>query len=199
MQLLRSAAVLATALFLAVACGGSPAASTNPAAKSNSPVAASSSPAVPTPAVTPVAPGSVATPAPVSASADAANICSLVTLAELASATGKTYFAGTVDIGGQCQWNTNQIGAITGDLIIAAIQTLDLATTKSMYGTGGEDVTVSGHAAFYNPGQGVNSLWVDIGGGQLFVLSFPRSGDLDPSFKDVALAIAQDALARMGP
>lgn len=201
MQALRSAAVVAMFTFLVVACGGSPAVSTNPVAKSNPPVAASSTPAAPTATATPVAPGSVVTPASVGTSPDAANICSLVTTAELASATGKTYLPGTVDIGGQCNWNTDDSGANTGassgNLIIAAIQTQDLAGTKSVYGTGGEDVTVSGHAAFYNPGQGVNSLWVDIGGGQLFVLSFPRSGDLDPSYKDVVLMIAQDALARM--
>jgi hypothetical protein len=59
------------------------------------------------------------------------------------------------------------------------------------------DTTVAGHAAFWNPAQGLNSLWVDIGNGQLFVLSFPRSGDLDPSYKAIAESLATIAVSRM--
>ena len=129
MQALRSAAVLATALFLVVACGGSPAVSTNPVAKSNPPVAASSTPAAPTATATPVAPGSVATPASVGTSPDAANICSLVTPAELASATGKTYFCRHRGHRRPVPTGTpnRESGASSGNLIIAAIQTQDLA------------------------------------------------------------------------
>jgi hypothetical protein len=127
----------------------------------------------------------------------AADICSLIPPAALSAATGKAYLPGTVDISGQCEWNTNASGANSGDLIVAGLVTQDLGITKSMFATGGEDVTVAGHPGFYNPGQGVNSLWVDVGGGQLFVLSFPRSGDLDPSFKAVALALATTAVGGM--
>lgn len=202
----RFLAVAAVAVLFVSACGSSmpatsrPASATQPASSvapgaTAPPAATKASVAISAPTTT--TRGSLGTPAAAGGSGGTADICGLLTPAELSSATGKTYLAGSVDIAGQCQWNTNASGANSGDLIIAAVQPLDLGVTKSMFGTGGTDVTVAGHPAFYNPGQGVNSLWVDIGGGNLLILSFPRSGDLDPSYQAIAVKLAEDALAKM--
>ena len=59
------------------------------------------------------------------------------------------------------------------------------------------ELTVSGRAAFYNPKEFYNSLWVDIGGAGTFVLSFPQGGDLNPSYQAIAISLAEIALSRM--
>jgi hypothetical protein len=40
-------------------------------------------------------------------------------------------------------------------------------------------------------------MWVDAGGGRLFVLSFPRSDDLDPSYLPIAQTLATTAVGRL--
>ena len=186
----RVAAVGVFTLSLLIACGGTPAApATNSTTKTSAPVATV---AAPSSVAATIAPGATIPPGATPASSGAAvGVCALLTPAEINAATGLTYLDGTLDLAGQCEWNTNASGANSGDLIIAAIQTQDLAFTKSTFGTGGTDVTVAGHAGFYNPAQGLNSLWVDIGGGQLLILSFPRSGDLDPSYQAIAITLAR--------
>ena len=56
--------------------------------------------------------------------------------------------------------------------VVVAIQYLSLGYVKSSFGQGGSDASVSGHGAFWNPTSGLQSLWVDIGGGAMLVLSF---------------------------
>jgi hypothetical protein len=97
---------------------------------------------------------------------------------------------------GQCMWNTTEVGN-TGDLIYGALQAQQLSFIKSSFGTGGVDTTVSGHPAFWNPTEGLDSLWVDVGNGHLLVLSFPRSGELDPSYKAIAEALAATAIGNL--
>jgi len=127
------------------------------------------------------------------------DVCSLLTPAELNAATGTDdYAAGTLDSVGQCLWNTEGTVNNQGSLIVGYINpdvTLDFI--KSTFGTGGVDATVNGHAAFYNPTQGLGSMWVDVGGGRVFVLSFPRSSDLNPSYTQIAQQLAEIAVGRI--
>ena len=110
---------------------------------------------------------------------------------------GETYVAGTLNSVDQCLWNIEGASSNTGSLIIGYFQAVDLNFIKSAFGEGGVDLTVAGHAAFYNPTEGLGSLWVDVGGGQAFILSFPRSGDLEPSAQAIMVQLAELALGRM--
>jgi hypothetical protein len=82
-------------------------------------------------------------------------------------------------------------------MIIVAVQTEPLSYVKSSFGTGGVDATVNGHAAFWNPTLGLGSMWVDIGGGNLLVISFPRSSDLTAADQAIAQALAEVAVGNL--
>jgi len=189
------------AIVLVAGCGGSATTPTSPAKATTGPVSATAAPAS--------APGAVASPAPVATPAGGAtpaasttgggtaDLCSLLTPADLKTATGKTYLAGTLDAYGQCNWNTDATGVNSGDLVIAALQAEPLSFIKSSFGTGGTDATVGGHAAFWNPTLGLQSMWIDVGGGNLLVLSFPRSSDLTAADGTAAQALAEIAVSHM--
>jgi hypothetical protein len=54
-------------------------------------------------------------------------------------------------------------------------------------------VTVSGHAGYWNPAQGLQSIWVDVGG-RLLVLSFDPVG---PETQAIAQKLAEIAIGKM--
>lgn len=175
--------------IIAIAACGSPApAGTTAPGVTPAPIGATASPAsVPTQAT-------VTTPAPVGGAID---VCSLLTGAEISAATGKSYGEGTLDPVGQCLWNTEGSTGNTGSLVVGYINPAEFSFLKGMFMTGGTELTVGGHAAFYNPTEGLTSLWVDLGGARTFVLSFPQSNDLDPSYHAIAVQLAEIALSRM--
>lgn len=197
MRLSKLAGMAAIAVVFVAACGGSTATPTSPAkaTPTTGPVGATGTPIAPTTApvgatTTPIAP----TASPVAGTGD---VCGLLSPADLKTATGTVYLAGTLDAAGQCNWNTDASGANSGDLIIVAVQAEPLSFVKSSFGTGGVDATVSGHAAFWNPTQGLGSMWVDVGGGNLLVISFPRSSDLTAADQTAAQALAEIAVGNM--
>ena len=196
MRLSKLASLAAIAMVVVAACGGSTTTPTSPPKATTGPVAAttlaSSVPGAPT-AAPPTTPASQTT-APGGGTGD---LCALLTPADLKTATGKTYLAGTLDAAGQCNWNTDASGANSGDLIIVAVQAEPLDFVKSSFGSGGVDATVGGHAAFWNPSQGLGSMWVDIGSGNLLVISLPRSSDLTASDQAVVQALAEAAVSHM--
>lgn len=173
------------------ACGGAatptspPRATTNPITSTAAPASA---PAVATGAPIPSSPASTAA---------GGDLCSLLSPSDLKTATGKTYLAGTLDAAGQCNWNTDASGANSGDLVILAVQAAPLSYIKSSFGSGGSDATVGGHAAFWNPTLGIQSMWVDVGGGNVLVLSFPRSSDLTAADQTAAQSLAEIAAGNM--
>lgn len=63
-------------------------------------------------------------------------------------------------------------------------------------GAGGVDLTVNGRAAFYNVNQGAPTLWVDLGGGRLFILQLSAQAELE-SPRATAQQLAEIALSRM--
>jgi len=139
----------------------------------------------------PAASSAASTPAPVTGTTD---VCGLLTASDLDAATGKQYGPVTNDSTGQCIWNTEGSSANTGDVIILYTQPLDLSFVKSSFGQGGSDATVAGHAAFWNPSQGLGSLWVDIGGGNLLIISQPKSDTLTSAEQQIAQQLAEKAV-----
>lgn len=188
MQLAKLAGTAVISLTLIAACGG-PAATIGPGATSG-PITTAAPNATPTP------PPAAATNPPVGGTID---VCSLLTPAELTAALGETYVAGVPNEFGLCLWNIEGETGNTGSLVQAYIDPQAYSFLHSVMGiqTGVIELTVSGHAAFYNPLEFYNSLWVDIGGAGTFILGFPRSGDLDPSFQAIAVQLAEIALSRM--
>jgi hypothetical protein len=198
--MLKTLTLAATAIIFA-ACGGTPGApSTGPTASPTSPASTASAGPVSTPTATApvsetVSPSSPPVDGTASPQTGTIDVCGLLSPEDLNAATGNDYLEGLLDDFGQCYWDGNQIGgANAGETVIGAITPADLTTIKAMFGDGGVDTTVDGHAAFFNPSEGLGSLWVDIGNGQLLVLSFPQSEDLDPSYQQIAEELAQAAL-----
>ena len=194
MKLSKLALVAVSGLFVAAACGGPAAAPTGSPAPTVGPVGTSS--AVATSSAAPSATAGASQPGATETAGQTAGVCALLDLADVSAATGKQYTDASDDGFGQCLWNTTASGN-TGDLIVGAVQAQQLAFIKSAFGAGGTDTTVSGHPAFWNPTEGLGSLWVDIGGGRLLVLSFPRSGELDASYKLLAQSLAETAVGNL--
>jgi Protein of unknown function (DUF3558) len=189
----KFSALAALAMFAVAACGGSSTASSGAAAPTAAPSAATTTSSAPS-----AAPAGGASQAPAAASAlapaaQAAALCALFSAADLKTATGDAYGAGVPDEFGMCTWRVGGATSNNGKgQIIAAIQDQPLATFKSTF-PGGTDLTVSGHAAYWNPSQGLQSLWVDVNGRTL-VLS------LDPVGTDsqaIAQKLAELAVGKM--
>lgn len=176
--------ISAAMVLLLAACGGAAAPATNQPQVTTAPTAPSAT----------AAPTALATSTP---GTGGFSICSVLTPAELQSVLGVEYDAGTIDLGGQCVWNVPGVQSNNGTLIVGNLQDQDFRILKGMFSSGGSDQTVAGHAAFWNPSEGLGSLWVDVGGAQTFVLSFPRSGDLTAEDLAAALALAEIAVPRI--
>jgi hypothetical protein len=189
---LKLAAVTALTMVAFTACGGSTA--TPAGAGATTPATAAATAAASVAATTGAASSAAATTA--ASQGPTAALCSLLTPAELNAATGKTYEAGVPDTTGGCTWNVGKSQANSGSLIVAAVQEADLATIKGMF-AGGVDTTVAGKAGYWNGKQGLQTMWVDLGGGRLFTLGFPRSEDLGPADQAIAQALAELAVGKM--
>jgi hypothetical protein len=174
-------AASAIAVLTLAACGGSSATPAGAGASVAPETAAPSAAAEPTPD------GAASTsPAPAGEAVDA---CALLTAADLTTAIGEDFEPGVLDSVGQCIWD--------GDTaVVLYVQDAALDFIKSTF-AGGVDATVGDHAAYWNPGEGLRSLWVDLGGGRVLVLSFPKSSDLGPEDQAIARQLAEIALGRM--
>jgi hypothetical protein len=194
----KSIAIAVLALLAVTACGG---ATATPAGQPIPTAAPASTGAGATTAASPAA-GDTAAPPSAAATGGAVvgvphDLCALLTAAEISSLTGKKYEAGVADTTiGTCSWNVGKSSANSGDLIFAGTQAADLALIKGTF-PGGVDATVNGHAAYWNGKQGLGTMWVDLGGGQLFTLSFPRSSDLGETDRALAQRLAEIALGKM--
>jgi len=178
----------ATLTIILAACGGSttsPSGTTTPTA---SPAGGSTGSQAPAATATPAA-GTTSAP-----SAAAVATCDLFTVAELKTATGADYGAGVPDSVGQCVWRVGGATANNGDGQIAAgVQAATLDFIKSTF-AGGVDLTAGGHAAYWNPNQGLQSIWIDIGAGRVLVLSLDP---VDADSQAVAQKLAEIAVAKV--
>jgi hypothetical protein len=191
----KLAALAALAIFAVAACGGSSA--TPAGANATTPPASSAAGASAAGATAAGATASPSGPAATSAASVAApaDLCTLLSAADISAATGKKYEAGFLDSVGTCNWNVGKNPGNSGNLIIASVMDQQLSLIKSTF-PGGSDATVGGHAAYWNGSQGLGSMWVDIGG-KVFILSFPRSSDLGPEDQAIAQKLAELAIAKM--
>jgi hypothetical protein len=165
-------AVAALAILAVAACGGS----------SNAPAGASTPPATP---------GGGTTTSPVS-NGGPVDTCALLSPADLKTVTGGDYAPGVVDSVGQCNWKDQGTGDRT---VVLYVQDATLDFIKTTF-PGGADVTVSGHAGYWNPAEGLRSLWVDVGGRTL-VLSFPMASSLGAEDQANAQKLAEIAISKM--
>ena len=191
MHVLKLAAAAALTIAALTACGGSTA--TPAGAGATTPASSATAPAS-VAATTGAASSAAATSA--ASQGSTAALCSLLSAADLSAATGKKYEAGVPDGIGGCTWNVGKSQANSGDLVLATIQETTLDMIKGTF-PGGADTTVAGHAGYWNGKQGLQTMWVDIGGGRLFLLGFPRSSDLGPPDQAIAQALAELAVGKM--
>ena len=138
--------------------------------------------------VTP-APGAASPAAATSPGGNAGDSCALLSTVDLATTLGGDYAAGALDSVGQCVWS----GA--DGIVVLFVQDVELEFIKSTF-TGGVDTTVGGNAAYWNPAEGLRSLWVDVGDGQTLVLSFPQTSDLGPEDQAKAEKLAEIAIGK---
>jgi hypothetical protein len=174
-------ALAALAILAVAACGAASTAPTTAANPTAAPGAGTTT--------TPVPVGEV-TPAPAGQPVD---LCGLLSAADLKTITGEDYGEGKPDGYGQCFWRVGDTDVNQGDgQVAAAIQDVPLSTVKGMF-AGGVDVTVSGRAAVWNPNEGLQTLWVDIGGRTLG-LSFDPVGD---DGQAIAVKVGEVAIANL--
>jgi hypothetical protein len=190
---LKVTAIAVLAILTIAACGG---ASATPAGQAAT--AAPASGAAGATAAASAAGGATGAPATAGGAAVGlpTDLCSLLTAAEISTATGKKYEAGVPDAYGQCSWNVGKSTANSGESIIVGSQAAELSFIKSSF-PGGVDATVAGHAAYWNGKQGLGTMWVDLGGGKVFTLGFPRSEDLGETDRALAQKLAELAFAKM--
>ncbi len=182
-------ATIAFAMSTLAACGGSTAATAPPVGAS---LPAAGTPAATSAVVPSASAGTAATPPVAAASVD---LCGLLSPADLKTVTGDVYGAGVLDQYGLCTWRVGGAQANDGKgQVIAAVQAVTLDFVKSSYGSGGTDATVSGHAAFWNPTQGLQTMWIDISGGNCLTLSFDPIVDNSQTF---AQRLAEIAVSKM--
>lgn len=179
-------AVAALAIVMVAACGGSSPAPTVGVA----PTAATTTPTPAAPTLPPASSTST-TPAPAGGTVD---MCALFTPADLKTVTGGNYAGGGVSASvGQCTWSGGGAGVTSGhSIVIATIGDNPLAVYKGAF-PGGVDLTVSGHAGYWNPVPGFKSIWVDVGGRTLILTIDPAGAD----GQAVAQKLAEIAVARM--
>ena len=191
MKSLKLIALAAVAICALSACSGSAAAPTAAASVPNGGSSAGPSSG----AVASTTGGQAPTPTAQGPAGGSVDLCGLISPTDLKTVTGSDYGAGVLDSVGECTWRVG--GATVNDgkgQIVAAVQATTIDFIKSSFGSGGSDVTVSGHTGFWNPTSGLQSIWVDIGGGNLLVLS------LDPivdNSQSTAQKLAEIAVSKM--
>ena len=139
-------------VVVVAACGGAATPTQGPAATQ-------------TPATATVAPpatsGTIGTAAPTTGAVG--NACSLLTAAELKTATGLAYGEGADDGYGQCVYRVGGGTVNNGDgqITVAYVES-PLATLKTSFPTGAA-FDLQGTAAYWVPDKGVQTMWIDLG------------------------------------
>jgi hypothetical protein len=115
--------------------------------------------------------------------------CALISADELSEATGADYGDGVADDYGQCTWRVGGATANNGEgQLVVVVQEVGLDVITSTF-TGGVDATVDGRDAYWNPDEGLQSLWVDLGG-RCLVLSFDPVDDGSQAVAEEVAAVA---------
>jgi hypothetical protein len=183
-------AVATLTIFAVAACGSA----ATPAPATQAPATLAAATPGSSGAATPVtATGSPTGAASVPAGA-ATDPCSLLSAADLNKVTGAKYAAGVFDATYKwCDWNVAVKDG--GGEVILAISDNPFATVKGVL-LQGVNLTISGHAAFWDPESGVMSMLVDLGGKTL-ELSFPKASKEGVVDQAMAQKLAELALSKM--
>jgi hypothetical protein len=127
------------------------------------------------------------------AASDPIDTCALIDATELSEATGADYGDGVDDGYGQCVWRVGGATSNNGEgQLVVAVQDATLDFIKSVF-TGGVDSTVDGRDAYWNPDEGLQSMWVDLDG-RCLVLSFDP---VDADSQAVAQQVAEIAVGHL--
>jgi hypothetical protein len=180
MTFLKLAAAAAVLVFATTGCGDSDGGS-----DADSPGAADETSSTPQAETTPrgTAP----------ASSDPIDTCALISAEELSTATGAEYGEGVADDYGQCTWRVGGATSNNGDgQLVVAVQDATLDFIKSTF-PGGVDTTVGEHDAYWNPDEGLQSMWVDLDG-RCLVLSFDP---VDDGSQAIAEQVAEIAVGNL--
>lgn len=191
-QLVAKAALTSALVLIVAGCGAAATpAPANPGSSAAPSTGAATTPAgAATPGATTATAGATASSAP----GGATDPCSLLSAADLTTVTGGKFAAGAFDA--TYNWCDYIVAAKDGGgEVIVAISDNAFATVKGAL-TQGVDLTVSGHAAFWDPEQGVQSMLVDVGGKTL-ELSFPKPTSDGAVDQAKAQKLAELALAKM--
>jgi hypothetical protein len=176
-------AVAALAIFALAACSAASTAPTDAGTASSAPTDAGTASSAPG--------GETAAPA---SAAGAVDLCALLSPADLKTVTGDDYGAGVLNSLRLCVWRVGGAAVNNGDgQVVADDQGGALAAVKSAF-AGGVDVTVSGHDGYWDPAEGLQSIWVDLGGGRTLVLSFDP---VAPDGQAIAQALAEIAIGNI--
>ena len=148
-------AAAVTSIFVVAACGSGGAPASAPAATT-----AGGGPTT-VPAATTAGGGPTTAPA-----ATHADPCTLLTQADIKTATGSDYGVGVPDSYGHCRWffgnsTVDEGKGMVAVYFAAAGTTLD--SVKSGTPSAGVDLTVSGHPAYWDGISFGPSIWVDLG------------------------------------
>ena len=193
MRFPKLVALAALTVLAVAACGASSTAAPGSQAPAASSSAASSDAATPAGASATSAAASATSAASAPAGA-ATDPCSLLSADDLDTVTGAKYGAGVFDA--TYNWcDYNQAAKDGSGEVIVAISANPFATVKGVL-TQGVDLTISGHAAFWDPESGVMSLLVDLGGKTLEI-SFPKASKEGPVDQAMAQKLGEMALAKM--
>jgi len=191
-----SKVALATVLTIVVVagCGGGGAAPTGAAGPTSGSAQASGPAATAAGGTGSPAPVGAGTPAPVADPvAVAKEMCTLLTPADIKTATGADYGAGVPDEFGNCIWRVGSATVNDGKgQVAASISPATLENIKGMF-AGGTDLTVGGHPAYWNPGDGLGAIWVDVDGRVLAIALSPIPDDGGT----LAAKLAEVAVGRM--
>ena len=179
----RIGVVLVGVALLIAACGSSTTstAAAPPTAGSGTPTGAGTT-------IAPSGGGTTTTLAPADA---AAKLCTLLSPADLKTATGSDYGAGDPSSPGSCTWTVGTGSNHAGQVAVSFVAQ-QLSDVKSGM-PGGVDVTVSGHTGYWQPESGAQTIWVDLGG-RLFALSLDPVG---PDTQAVAQKLAEIAIGKI--
>jgi hypothetical protein len=138
-------------------------------------------------------PTSAPTTAPAGGTADP---CTLLTQADIKTATGVDYGPSVADSYGHCRWffGTSTVDEGKGTVTVSFASTgTTLASVKSGPGSGGVDLTVRGHPAYWDAVPFGPSIWVDLGTSVLVIGIDP----LPVGGQAMAQRMAELAVAKM--
>jgi hypothetical protein len=129
---------------------------------------------------------------PTTAPGGGTDSCSLLTLAEIKSATGLDFATAGAELDGTCSWELTTADSFNS-VNVAVLANTSFPDTKAGF-PGGVDTTVSGHNAYWGPKDNIlQAIWVEVGSDLLMVSISPSPANA----QDITKKLAELVVARM--